>query len=887
MSNGEEQRTGVSGLYGPETDAPVSLAVYTRAVWRRKWLAAGLALLVAGAGVLFTRLEKPVYEATAFLVFIDRPSGAFRAEPAERVTADLVDSQIPLIERPESLAQIVNDPELAILGSEMFRGKADPAKALDKRLKLMRLENTDILSITMAGENPKLITAIVNKIASNRRAHFEQDRDASTAAAIEEYTRKMADTESEQDKLDYRIWKRANDAAIPSMIFREQQKDGQVIMKMFEQRRDQLQAQCMATTQQLDQGAAELAAKELQFLRLCDSTIKTAVAPPATTQVAAANAPKPAAAGNSEGEPAHSPKVAATGSALPAEKPPKAEVVAVTAARVAEIYKALAAAEAEAAAALSGAPMSAAATAKTEARRHELHAQLDQAMNAIFVQDQAVQRSVADRTAAEQKLANLMLRIDALDESIAVRRQQLTPEALETDPILQPLENRRAALDEQYQKERARLDSESVSLAYAAGETQKVHNLEEAYAAVAVSRQFQSTARERLSAVRTELEAVNAVLSDSSTDAAKAVRLSEAYAKMEQWVREVKFALNQIAVTVYDAAEPEAPIRPRWPINIAFSVLLGLMLGGGTTILLEMGGSTVKTPEDVSRRLAARTLGVVPHLDGLDAGHRVLSLKDCDDPHIDEAFNEIRFAIQSLGEGSGRSFVITSATVGEGKSTVATMLAVSFARAGEKVLLVDGNLRAPYLHAVFHAPPKPGLAAVISNGQLGRATLQSTPVPNLLLLPAGATDAEALAALQPRRIAEFVRNAQAQFDRIIFDATSTIGVTDVRAIARGIGGVIYVVHAGRHNRTVVIRGLQTLRGIQAKVLGVVLNNAGYTRGDYYHFHRRQIRRRMGGTPDSGEAPPVEADTDEARPARREFKVESPPAPPPEEGKTHQ
>ena len=74
-------------------------------------------------------------------------------------------------------------------------------------------------------------------------------------------------------------------------------------------------------------------------------------------------------------------------------------------------------------------------------------------------------------------------------------------------------------------------------------------------------------------------------------------------------MREIKLTLNQVAVTVYEASEPNVPVRPRWPLNIAFSAMLGLMLGVGGTLLREVFQDTVKTPADVTRALAFRTLG--------------------------------------------------------------------------------------------------------------------------------------------------------------------------------------------------------------------------------------------------------------------------------------
>jgi protein-tyrosine kinase len=171
---------------------------------------------------------------------------------------------------------------------------------------------------------------------------------------------------------------------------------------------------------------------------------------------------------------------------------------------------------------------------------------------------------------------------------------------------------------------------------------------------------------------------------------------------------------------------------------------------------------------------------------------------------------------------------------------------------------VDANLRLPYLHSVFHCDSKPGLADLLHDPAAPGSWVRPTDIENLSLMTAGAASEDGLAWIQPERFAEFVRAACDSFDHVILDTTSTIGVADVRIIASSVDAVIYVVQAGRLNGALVSRGIENIRHARANLLGVVLNNARYTKGDHYYFHKRADRR-FGGSRKRALPKPAESD----------------------------
>jgi capsular exopolysaccharide synthesis family protein len=153
---------------------------------------------------------------------------------------------------------------------------------------------------------------------------------------------------------------------------------------------------------------------------------------------------------------------------------------------------------------------------------------------------------------------------------------------------------------------------------------------------------------------------------------------------------------------------------------------------------------------------------------------------------------------------------------------------------------VDANVRLPYLHSIFHYNGEAGLADVLNNGTDLRSCVRSTEIPNLSLMTAGVVGSDGLGWIQTSRFVKFVRTACESFDHVILDSTSTIGVADARIISCSVDAVIYVVQAGRLNSTLVSRGIENLRQVRAPLLGIVLNNAWYTKGDHYYFSKRAL-----------------------------------------------
>jgi capsular exopolysaccharide synthesis family protein len=188
------------------------------------------------------------------------------------------------------------------------------------------------------------------------------------------------------------------------------------------------------------------------------------------------------------------------------------------------------------------------------------------------------------------------------------------------------------------------------------------------------------------------------------------------------------------------------------------------------------------------------------------------------------------------GRSPKRSFLITSANRGEGKSTVASHLALTVARfRGKKSLIVDADLRRPKLHDIFNVPKEPGLYECL-NGEIDPLdAVKDTPIDNLKVIPAGRRVKSPAHLFEGDVLTELFEKIKFYYDIVIVDSAPIIPVSDPMLISSVIDGVILVLLAGRTPRNVSIRAKNILLDANANLLGVVVNNMSEVLPYYYDY----------------------------------------------------
>ena len=289
------------------------------------------------------------------------------------------------------------------------------------------------------------------------------------------------------------------------------------------------------------------------------------------------------------------------------------------------------------------------------------------------------------------------------------------------------------------------------------------------------------------------------------------------------------------------ARPPEERHQPRWEYNIPVGFLLGLLLGVGLAMLLELTDTSVRTSRDIIRHVHVPILGTVPDLDDEELPIEEVELACHTAPRsiIAEAFRGIRtnLLLSSPAERQ-RCIMVTSPKPEEGKTSVATNLAISLAQSGRRVLLVDANFHRPTLQRLFPKTRDQGLSNVLI-GQGRVADLASrTELPNLDVLTSGPIPPNPTELLSSSYLREMINQATEHYDQIILDAPPVLLVSDVLVVTGSVDGVILVCRAKMSSRGTVQRAREQLERVNGHIFGAVLNAAQVTRGGYF---REQIR----------------------------------------------
>jgi capsular exopolysaccharide synthesis family protein len=328
---------------------------------------------------------------------------------------------------------------------------------------------------------------------------------------------------------------------------------------------------------------------------------------------------------------------------------------------------------------------------------------------------------------------------------------------------------------------------------------------------------------------------------------------------------------NNIRV-VESARVPKISMGPNRKLWILIGMGVGLGLGLGIAILLEFLDHTIKTADDINRKLQLPALAVIPtigekpqrtlwskmkvkqkflsaalSINGSANGHDHNSAigpvndsaKEPTAPisnqnsiildnrsHAAEAYRLLRTSIIISSENHGiKTILITSAQPGEGKTTTVINTAMSLAQLGKSVLIIDCDLRTPKVHERLGVHQKPGLSTHLSGNAKLNTVIQKLKVPGVSLLSSGAVPENPSELISSYRMKEMLQSVSQRYDHILIDSAPLVSLADTVILSTLVDGIILIVHAGKINRDAVRRARQELSNVGVSVSGVVLNNA--------------------------------------------------------------
>ncbi len=297
------------------------------------------------------------------------------------------------------------------------------------------------------------------------------------------------------------------------------------------------------------------------------------------------------------------------------------------------------------------------------------------------------------------------------------------------------------------------------------------------------------------------------------------------------------------------ATLPIFPATPNVRLNLLLAIVLGLMAGIGTALLLEYFADTITNPDQIAERFHIPVLGIVP-LEKESTGYPVeLAFSNNPRGGLAEALLTSKVSIQlSVPDAQTKCIAVTSTSPGEGKTTIAANLAQAFAGAGEKVVIIDADLRKPRMHKIFNVAPAAnngnGLSTYLAGAGNEKITFK-TNVENIHLIRSGPTPPNPVELLASNKFTGLLKTLSQNFDRIIIDTPPHQGFADILVLSRKVDGIILVSGMGECTREGLRHFKVSMTNVHANVLGCIVNKInpnqkyGYKYLQYYYSDNRR------------------------------------------------
>jgi capsular exopolysaccharide synthesis family protein len=301
-------------------------------------------------------------------------------------------------------------------------------------------------------------------------------------------------------------------------------------------------------------------------------------------------------------------------------------------------------------------------------------------------------------------------------------------------------------------------------------------------------------------------------------------------AKIEATKLDLQIPKSSI-VEITGPAEPgDSPVKPNKTLNIILGVIIGLVMGVGLAFFIEYLDTSVKTIDEVERAFQAPVLGVIPQNVGylVDEGP--------ESPHA-EAYRVLRTNILfSRKDEKLNTIVVVSAGAGEGKSITTVNLATVFAQAGQRVLVVDSDLRRPTLHKALHVGNNLGLTNYLLKQNKLEEVIQPTTVAMLDFMASGKLPSTSMSILGSAQMKEMVAELKQRYDFIFFDSPPVLGVSDASVLASEVDMVIQVIQYRRYPQPMSIRAKQLIEKVGGNLIGILLNNINMSQDESYYYY---------------------------------------------------
>lgn len=325
------------------------------------------------------------------------------------------------------------------------------------------------------------------------------------------------------------------------------------------------------------------------------------------------------------------------------------------------------------------------------------------------------------------------------------------------------------------------------------------------------------------------------------------------------------------SIKVLDKARaPEEPLKPRLKLNLALGAFAGMLIGMTFAVAKNYFKDTYLRLEEAVRQLdelpeSPSLLGVLPSIKKRGSYRLPLMVHDAPNSRTAEAFRVLQAKLPFLNPGASvKTILVTSATRGEGKSTISSNLAVALAQRGNKVLLIDADMRRPSQHNTFPSEQllqeetgtselpvarvdtrKPGLSEAIIHlnaenaDDVLHATVKLTDIPDLYLLPSGTIPPNPIELLNSEMMNQLLELAKSEYDVIVIDSPPVRAVADPMILANIVDAIVYVFDITKTRRFDILTGIRHLtEAFPTKKVGVVCNMINPKHAKSYGYYSR-------------------------------------------------